>query len=111
MAPKRVAFVVFPGIQSLDLAGPFEVFSGANEVRAHAGQAPAYELRIVARTSEPVASESGLRVVPDLSITRLRGSVDTLIVAGGSGIKEAVKDRVLLRGVERLAKDARRVVS
>lgn len=111
MAPKRVAFVVFPGIQSLDLAGPFEVFSGANEVRAHRGQAAAYELRIVARTSEPVASESGLRVVPDLAIARLRGSVDTLIVAGGSGIHEAVKDRALLRGVERLAKDARRVVS
>jgi transcriptional regulator GlxA family with amidase domain len=111
MAPKRVAFAIYPGIQSLDLAGPFEVFSGANEALAHAGAAPAYDLRIVARTSEPVASESGLRVVPDLAIARLRGQVDTLIVAGGSGIQGAVKDRALLRGIERLAKNARRIVS
>jgi transcriptional regulator GlxA family with amidase domain len=111
MAPKRVVFVVFPGIQSLDLAGPFEVFNTANVVLEHAGRPLAYEASIAARTAEPIRSESGLRILPDAAIARVRGPIDTLIVAGGDGIEEAVKDRALLRGVARLAKDARRVVS
>lgn len=111
MAPKRIAFVVFPGIQSLDLAGPFEVFSGANRVLARAGRPLAYAVRTVAQRAEPLASESGLRLLPDAALGQLRGPIDTLIIAGGAGVKAAINDRALLRGVARLAKDARRVVS
>jgi transcriptional regulator GlxA family with amidase domain len=111
MTPKRVAFVVYRGIQSLDLAGPFEVFQGANEVLALAGRPPAYEVRVLARSVEPIATESGLGIVPHAAIARARDPVDTLIVAGGSGFKHAIEDRALLRGVARLAKGARRVVS
>jgi transcriptional regulator GlxA family with amidase domain len=111
MAPKRVVFVVYPGIQILDLAGPFEVFQGANRVLEYRGRPQAYELRVAARKREPLASESGLCFVPSAAITQLRGPIDTLVVAGGDGIEDAVKDRVLLRGFARLAKDARRVVS
>ena len=31
---RTVVFVVFPGFQSLDLTGPFEVFAGANDLLA-----------------------------------------------------------------------------
>lgn len=111
MTPKRVAFVVYRGIQSLDLAGPFEVFAGANEVLELAGQPPAYDVRVVARAREPIATESGLGIVPHAEIARVRGPIDTLVVAGGSGFKHAIEDKPLLRGIARLAKDARRVVS
>jgi transcriptional regulator GlxA family with amidase domain len=111
MTPRRVAFVVYPGIQSLDLAGPFEVFAGANEFLELSGQPPAYEARVVARSLEPIATESGLAVVPQLEIARWRGPIDTLVVTGGSGSKVAAADDALLRGIARLAKDARRVVS
>ena len=111
MATKRVVFVVYRGIQSLDLAGPFEVFAGANEVLELAGRPVAYETRIAAVRREPITSESGLALVPQLELARVRGPIDTLIVAGGSGVEQAIQDRALLRGVARLAKAARRVVS
>jgi transcriptional regulator GlxA family with amidase domain len=108
---RRVAIVVYPGIQSLDLAGPFEVFQGANVLRAAAKSPAAYDVRVVACALDPIASESGLSVVPHATFAGYRGQVDTLIVAGGSGTKRALADRALLRGVARLAKNARRVVS
>ena len=51
-AAKRIAFVVYRGIQSLDLAGPFEVFAGANEVLEYRNKAPAYELTVLASSRE-----------------------------------------------------------
>ena len=111
MSPKRVAFVVYSGIQSLDLAGPFEVFQGANQVLALTQRPAAYEPRIVARDPRPIATESGLSIVPQDAIRRVRGPIDTLIIAGGTGVRDAIGDRSLLRAVARLASGARRVVS
>ena len=36
MEPRRIVVVVYPGIQSLDVAGPVEVFSTANREAGHA---------------------------------------------------------------------------
>lgn len=111
MSLRRVAIVVYPGIQSLDLAGPFEVFQGANAWATATGRPAAYEVRIVACTRKPIETESGLAIVPQVTFASLRGRVDTLVVAGGSGAQRAICDRALLRGVARLAGAARRVVS
>jgi transcriptional regulator GlxA family with amidase domain len=111
MSVRRVAIVVYRGVQSLDLAGPFEVFQGANEWLAATNRPAAYDVRVIACSREPITTESGLSVVPHASIASVRGRIDTLVVAGGSGSQAATKDRALLRGVARLAKTARRVVS
>jgi len=111
MPTRSVAVVAYRGIQSLDLTGPYEVFQGANEERASRGQPAAYDVRVVATTRDPIETESGLQLVPQTTFASLRGPVDTLIVAGGSGARHALADRTLLRHVARLAKSARRVVS
>ncbi|MGH8815497.1 MAG: GlxA family transcriptional regulator, partial [Achromobacter pestifer] len=49
-APQRILFVLFDGFQPLDLAGPWQAFSSANE---EAGKA-LYQLRTIAAT--PVIS-------------------------------------------------------
>jgi transcriptional regulator GlxA family with amidase domain len=108
---RRIAFAIYPGIQSLDLAGPFEVFHGANTLRARAGRQPSYALQVLAREREPVATESGLCVLPDRALARQRAAPDTLIVPGGSGVLDALRDAALLRGVARLTAGARRIVS
>jgi transcriptional regulator GlxA family with amidase domain len=111
MPPRRVAFVVYPGIQSLDLVGPYEVFQGANAACRQLGRAPEYRVQVFARKRGAIRSESGLQLLPEAELSTLRGPVDTLIIAGGHGVAEAVKDRALLRAVGRAAKGARRIVS
>ena len=108
VAAHRIAFVIFPDFQSLDLTGPFEVFAGANQRLGRA----AYELTTVATTAGPVRSNSGLTITADRSIKDVKpGDVDTLIVAGGSGVLRAKDDEQLMAWIGQVFKHCKRVVS
>jgi transcriptional regulator GlxA family with amidase domain len=111
MTARRVALVIYPGIQSLDLVGPFEVFQGANAAQRLRGAAAEYRVQIFAQAAAPIQTESGLSLMADSDLSQLRGPLDTLIVAGGRGVRDALKDRALLQAVKRAARRARRVVS
>ena len=106
MAPtSRTAIVAFDGVQSLDVTGPWEVLHTAG---LYAGS-PA-DLVLATADGGPVRSESGLELTADVSLDSLE-SVDTLIVAGGTGTREAVGDSALIAGIARLAAGARRTAS
>jgi transcriptional regulator GlxA family with amidase domain len=101
-------FLVYPRFQSLDLAGPFEVFAGANTVLGR----EAYVLTPVAMQAGPVRSESGLQIVIDVAAGSVRTTaVDTLVVVGGNGVIAARDDAELVRWVRRAARHAARVAS
>jgi transcriptional regulator GlxA family with amidase domain len=105
--PRDVVFVVFPGLQSLDLVGPMEVFDVANKE----GSGPAYRLRVAALAAGPVPTSSGLDVCAHVALAEVEGPIDTLVVVGGDGTYDAVYDEDLVRQVQRLAPLARRVTS
>ena len=107
MPPRRVVVVVYPGIQSLDVAGPVEVFSVADRETA----ASNYRFELVAATAAPVRASSGLTLHVDAAIGDTRGPIDTLIVAGGEGVAAAVGDERIVKGIRRLARASRRVTS
>jgi len=102
-----VVLVAFPGLQSLDLTGPLEVFARAN----HALGAERYATTVAATRAGTLRTNSGLGVVADRALADVAGPVDTLVVAGGSGTREALQDQELLRHLHRLAGGARRVTS
>ncbi|WP_074311801.1 GlxA family transcriptional regulator [Micromonospora cremea] len=77
---ERVTVVTFPGVQSLDVTGPWEVLAGANRYRTARGKRPAYDLRL-AGTEPEVATESGLVMVADALGEPVRAG--TLVVPGG----------------------------
>ncbi|MGC4880548.1 GlxA family transcriptional regulator [Micromonospora sp. DT43] len=77
---ERVTVVAFPGVQSLDIAGPWEVLTGANRHRATRGEQPAYDLTLAGAEPE-VASESGLIMVAEALGEPVRAG--TLVVPGG----------------------------
>ena len=112
MPERRIAIVVFPGCQALDLTGPHEVFAGANQVLQgrHRGD-PRYELLVTALEPGAVRSESGLGVVADHALADLRPPLDTLLVVGGDGVHDARRDPELVAQVVRLAAGSRRVAS
>jgi transcriptional regulator GlxA family with amidase domain len=106
--PHRIVFVVYDRFQSLDLAGPFEVFAMANALL----QRQAYELRTASLLGGQVRSESGLTVVVDEALAEVdpRG-VDTLLVAGGTGVRDALHDAELVDWIRRTGRRAPRVAS
>ena len=105
--------VVYPGVQVLDVTGPLEVFANANRRLDQLGdrRAPRYELEIVARQAGRVRTTSGIELVAQRALRELRGPIDTLLVAGGDGTGEALRDRALVDFIRRAAQKARRVAS
>src|SRR4051812_39774197 len=106
-AVRRIAILAFDGVQTLDVTGPFEVFASANRLRG----GEEYSIEIVAPEARPLRTGSGLAIVPDRATSAVRGPIDTLIVAGGDGVVEAVQDERLVRWVKGAAGRSRRVAS
>jgi transcriptional regulator GlxA family with amidase domain len=111
-APRQVAILVYPGVQSLDVTGPLEVFAGAQQlIELTARTEPGYEIRTVSTDGAPLRSSSGLTLVPDLRLSDAPTELDTLIVAGGSGHREAAADNTILEWISRAASSSRRTAS
>lgn len=109
MAARRVVFLVVPGCVTLDLAGPLEVFSLAN--RLGPPNAPRYRVELVAPKAGPMATSAGVDIVIPRAMKECRGAIDTLVVVGGLGIKEHVRNTALIGWLRRAARRSRRVAS
>jgi transcriptional regulator GlxA family with amidase domain len=111
MQPTRhVALIAFPDVQILDVTGPLEVFARASRwLREHGRRShDVYQIELLARTAGPLVTSSGLRLIADRGVDGVRGSIDTLLVAGGIGTAEAMRDARVLAALRRLAPRARR---
>jgi transcriptional regulator GlxA family with amidase domain len=105
---RRIVILAFPGVQPLDVIGPAEVFAGA-DVLAGGG---AYDVEVVAKEPGAITVRGGgYSLSPKTTTARCRGPIDTLIVAGGTGVKAAEGDQALIRWVRSAARRSRRVTS
>ena len=86
MVPRDVLIVVFDGVQSLDVTGPLEVFTGANGHLAGGDGGPAYEIVVAGPGGVPVRTSSGLTIVPQADL-RAVPAPHTLLVPGGEGTR------------------------
>lgn len=103
---RRVVIVVFDGVMSLDVMGPMEVFHGASRLKG-GGE---YELEVVAAGADEITMSNGLRLAV-LPLPRDRRPIDTLVIAGGEGTRQADQDPELLQWIRSAAKRSRRVTS
>jgi transcriptional regulator GlxA family with amidase domain len=81
MAQRTVLFVLFDGMQSLDVTGPLEVFAGAEQHTPGT-----YRIRTASLDGAPVRTSSGLIVVPDETLAQT-DAPHTLVVPGGQGTR------------------------
>src|SRR4051794_33522017 len=95
---RRVAILVFDGFQILDATGPAEVLARAGRVAGGP-----YRVEFVAPHDRPVRTGSGLAIVPDREAQGVRGPLDTLLVAGGGGVRKACEDERLVAWLRRAA--------
>ncbi|MGK9235977.1 GlxA family transcriptional regulator [Inquilinus limosus] len=110
-SPRRIAVLAFPGVGMLDVVGPLEVFAAASALRRDGGLPPAYAVEILAARAGPVHADSGLAVVADRGLDRPADDIDTLLVAGGAGIEDAVADPALVAWLRATAPRIRRLGS
>jgi transcriptional regulator GlxA family with amidase domain len=98
---RRIAIVLHPGFQLLDVAGPTAAFEIAERLLPGS-----YELRLLAPGGGQVESSSGVA----LSTRPLRhGSFDTVIVSGGEIVRSAAAAGKIVSWLERAR--ARRIAS
>ena len=106
--PPRVVFVVYPGAKLLDLTGPLQVF---NDTPGGSAAAAAYEVVVASLTGGQVPTDTAL-AVPTVELESLfRGDIDSLVVVGGMGVEQAVREPALIRAIARLHRKARRTAS
>jgi hypothetical protein len=97
-APRRVKVLAFPQVQMLDVAGPIQVFTAANE---RAAQPRPYATRVVAPEGAQIRGTSGLAFATE-PLPDPADPLDTLIVAGGQGAQRDASFGPQLGGGPRL---------
>lgn len=100
---REIVFLVYPDFQILDLTGPLEVFSQAERIRPGS-----YTTRTVALDPGPVTASCGL---PVLAEPAELCEADTLVIAGGRGTAQAVRDERLSGWIAGAADRVRRITS
>jgi transcriptional regulator GlxA family with amidase domain len=107
-----VAILAYPGVQSLDVTGPLEVFAGARQLLSATRPGErSFQIHIVSRDGRPLRSSSGLQLTPDASLRDAPADLDTLIVAGGPGCEQAADDAALIDWIARTSRTARRTAA
>lgn len=109
-----VGILLFDGVEVLDFAGPYEVFSRTRltpgiESRRSEESAP-FRVFTVAAATGPVTATGGLRVLPDFDASAAP-PIDVLVVPGGFGTRALLQDDGLLAWIRQVAASARRVTS
>jgi transcriptional regulator GlxA family with amidase domain len=101
-----VAILVFPDVEVLDFAGPFEVFAVADELGAYG----VFQVVTVAPDPGPVRARNGLQIVPDHTLETCPAP-SLLVVPGGFGTRALAGDARVLAWIRSAATKADLVMS
>lgn len=103
--PREIGVLVFEDFQLLDAAGPISVF----EMPVRGMSPPPYRLTVYSLAGGVVRASSGVRMhsekLPD-SLT-----LDTLVVSGGEGTRQAMHDKDFLNAIRDVSSRTRRTTS
>ncbi len=83
---KKVAILIFDGVEIIDFTGPYEVFGAAN-----------FDVYTVAQTKSPITTAMGMTVTPKYSFDDVP-QPDVLVVPGG-GVKAIRDNPTVLRWI------------
>ena len=97
--PLSLGIVLYPGFTLLDLAGP----QSALGLHGHT--------HLFWKTLDPVMSDSGVALVPTTMFSDFTGELDILMVPGGFGTNDAMRDRDIIDFLARAGVKARYVTS
>lgn len=87
----RILILAPPGVQSLDVVGPAEIFW---EAARRLGDEAAYRIEIVGTDPHPIPGTGSLRFLPDRTIDDPEIEADTLLVGGDPRLPPEVDPKV-----------------
>lgn len=83
MSIRTVGILLFNEVEILDFAGPFEVFSLAENDSSD----KYFNVITIAEQPDPISARNGLTVIPDYSFTN-HPNIDILVIPGGYGAEK-----------------------
>lgn len=95
---KKVAILIFDGVQIIDYTGPYEVFGQAG-----------FQVFTVATSTNPITTAMGMTVVPKYSLDEAP-KADVLVIPGG-GVNRAQDDPAVIKWIQDKAADAEQVLT
>ena len=112
MTTRRVDILLFPQVEVLDFAGPYEVFTTASRMAARLmpGSVPPFEVRTVASAAGPVRARAGLQALADAGFADAAPPAAVLVVPGGV-VDDVRRDEATLRWIAEAAAGAELVAS
>ena len=93
---KQLGILIFDDVEVLDFAGPFEVFSVANQLSGYT----LLEVHTFSQTTLPIRARNGLQVVPDHTISSLP-TLDYVVLPGGDGTKKVVQNTFIIEEIKK----------
>jgi cyclohexyl-isocyanide hydratase len=97
---RHIGIPVFPGVQQLDLTGPYEVFASLPDTKVH----------LIWKDRAPITSATGLVLIPTMTFGECP-KLDVICVPGGGGVNALLEDAETLAFIRAQAKQARYVTS
>jgi putative intracellular protease/amidase/YHS domain-containing protein len=99
---RKVALVVYPGVELLDFAGPGEVFAAAKHGRA-------FEVFTVGASREPITSQGFVQVTP--AHTFADAPKPDVVVVPGGGVRSLIDDPAAMDWLRHVSGEAEVVMS
>ena len=111
MKRYQVGIVIFPDVEVLDFAGPFEVFSVTrlNEESRREEPSP-FNVKLIAESLQPVIASGGLRLIADYDLTNCP-PLDILVIPGGWGTRKQIENKQLIDWIARVGKEVETLTS
>jgi len=102
----ETAIIVFPRAEELDFTGVWQVLGTTQ----HLSKETYFKLETVGTIKRPIRCAHGLTVLPDKTLNNL-SKYDVIVIPGGPGTSEAMKNEVLLGQIKQAYKTGKLVCS
>ena len=94
---KTLGIFAFDDMEVLDFAGPFEVFSVANQLSGY----KLLKIRVASADKKTIIAKNGLTIKTDFRLSDLE-NLDFLVIPGGDGTKKVIQQRIILDQISKL---------
>lgn len=110
MNSKKVGLIVFERVATADLTGPAEALSRANISNGNGCESSCYNVLIVGITAQPCRTECGIVVKPHTDLASAP-ALDTVIIPGGSGIRNVKVTNKIAKWLNDRSSTTRRIAT
>jgi transcriptional regulator GlxA family with amidase domain len=110
---RPISFVIYPGVEIIDLTGPMEVFAFANNGLQRSGicKEPAYPIDVLAEKPGPITTSCGLQIIANKAYSDVQNDIDTLLIVGTPVVDCLLSDPALQDWVKTMAPLVNRLAS